>query len=665
MLHITKVLTTGAATAGKTCTKHYIFDKPPPGQYTSTDLFESMGRHYAYYSAVVDPNDPCEWKIATLVDTLSLVKNYIRSDNQDINFNHELGFPELYEVQTDTSFSLLTTSNEQVHPNLETQSSMRESDTIKKLLDPNLKLSGEILKLRWIHFVDGGGQSEFLELLPALVSNVTVTIYVIDLTKKPSDFCADHFTISDRPQGKGRTHLTGEQMFERFLKTFFSQKDDEIYKVMIVGTHWNNHNNAHKICVEWENVIIKLCKEHNQKKEKVQLLKGSDGSNINKIEANCRDKSSNQQQTEAKHIRQELVHHFIEKPVAIAHFLIEEDLKSSDLAKKHKGILSYSECISITKQYATEKTLEEALQYFHELNEFFFFKHEGLVFTDPGVLVKMISNLIKVANDNRGDSSCHVRFWKSGKIAVKNVKNLLDRDLLSHFRHDQHIEFGEKELLKVLQNLFIAAPTNSDCSEYFIPCVLPPCMKVDNICTSMFPCLKKNKSNTTEFMKDSLPLLVTFEDIQAIPRGLFCGLVTYLIDKKEWKIHEENDQNYRTLIVLAIPKLSRYVVLEDKFKFLRVYVAPETRECERMVIRTHIASGVEEVSKRFYGNSIKTEDALECPCPHRNKELHAAVITKKEGLSCKNFLRTICYCKFTEDQLKWLKEDEMPQQTGN
>ena len=42
-------------------------------------------------------------------------------------------------------------------------------------------------------FVNGGGQSEFLELLPALVSNVTVTIYVIDLSRKPDNFCNDFF----------------------------------------------------------------------------------------------------------------------------------------------------------------------------------------------------------------------------------------------------------------------------------------------------------------------------------------------------------------------------------------------------------------------------------------------------------------------------------------
>ena len=42
VLNITKVLTTGAATAGKICTKHYIFDKPPPDQYTIVQMCSSQ-----------------------------------------------------------------------------------------------------------------------------------------------------------------------------------------------------------------------------------------------------------------------------------------------------------------------------------------------------------------------------------------------------------------------------------------------------------------------------------------------------------------------------------------------------------------------------------------------------------------------------------------------
>ena len=46
-------------------------------------------------------------------------------------------------------------------------------------------------------FINGGGQSEFLELLPALILNVTVTIYVIDLSRKPGDFVMIFFTINE------------------------------------------------------------------------------------------------------------------------------------------------------------------------------------------------------------------------------------------------------------------------------------------------------------------------------------------------------------------------------------------------------------------------------------------------------------------------------------
>ena len=79
MLNITKILTIGAATSAK----HYFFDLLPPNQYTSTDVCDPMERHYC--SAVVDPNDPCKWKIATLDMTLAMIKDSIISKEKLIN----------------------------------------------------------------------------------------------------------------------------------------------------------------------------------------------------------------------------------------------------------------------------------------------------------------------------------------------------------------------------------------------------------------------------------------------------------------------------------------------------------------------------------------------------------------------------------------------------
>ena len=657
MLRITKVLTTGAATAGKTCTKHYVFDKPPPKQYTSTDVFESMERHYAYYTAVVDPDDPCEWKIATLVDTLAMIKNYIRSDNKDIKFDDELGFSfdELNEVQsTDTSFTLLTTSNKQVHPKLETLSSMRQRGVIKKLLDPKLKLSGEVLKVHWIHFVDGGGQSEFLELLPTLVSNVTVAMYVIDLSRKPDDFCKDHFTINDRPQGTRQTYLTGEELFDRFFRTITSQKDSERCKVMFVGTH-KHVPEAVSNLNKWNELINKFCEEHDTE-GKVKIIRTNTNDNVHVIDANLRGKDGSQQQTTAKNMRKKLANCCVERKVAIADFLIEEDLKSSG---KPNGILSYSECKEITQIYATENTLKKALQYFHELNEFLFIQREGadgLILTKPGVLVQLISRLIKVANHCRSRSSCLKTFWKWGIMSEADLKEVSDYslpdeqfDITKYYRPKL---FEGKELLNVLQTLFIAASCEKG---YFIPCVLPPCSKDSDI----------NKS-TSKFMSDNPPLLVTFKG-HSIPHGLFCGLVTYLMDSCGWKIRSGNDQNYRTLIDFEIPG-SYKLVLVEHFKVICVHVVPRAPNPVRLKIRENIVDGVKNVSKHFYGSEdvsiMNTNASFECSCSC-SKDVHIATVipseTEEPRLICEKSGEDV---DFVKDHYDWLRKTEDPRQPG-
>ena len=45
-LTITKILTTGTAGTGKTCTKHYLFNRKPPERHNSTPAFEISDRHY-------------------------------------------------------------------------------------------------------------------------------------------------------------------------------------------------------------------------------------------------------------------------------------------------------------------------------------------------------------------------------------------------------------------------------------------------------------------------------------------------------------------------------------------------------------------------------------------------------------------------------------------
>ena len=672
VLNITKILTTGAATAGKTCTKHYIFGIPPPRQYTSTDVCDPMERHYAYSSAVVDHRDPCEWKEATLDSTLAMIKNtiIIGKEKKILEFPKELDVLPPAASTTDTQVSTEDpgdVSATPVQPKDETiySETQKRSDTIKKLLDQ--KISGEVLNVHWIHFVDGGGQSEFLELLPALVSNVTVTIYVINLSTKPDDHCNDFFTINGQQGTPRETSLTGKELLERFLKTVCSQKDDIKCKVMFIGTHTSSPETKGN-CEAWNKLILSLWKEY--KADKVEIIKVTP-SLVHAIDANSR---GDDEQETAKKMRKELTKCYIKKEVAIAEFLIEEDLKSSSRAQKNNGILTFSECQEITKQYATEETLKKALKYFHELNEYFYFPDEDLklVFTKPHVLIRIISKLIKVANHCRSTPGSGIaeEFWKAGLISDKDLNVILNKDLPGEEKTEGNATdkcyrskvFEGKQLWMVLRSLSIAAYCENR-SAYLVPCVLPPYTKDDDI----------NKI-IRDFMRKNLPLLLTFKKDKegkrgSIPRGLFCGLVTHLIDNCEWKIHSENKQNYQTLIVFEIKEYNIVLVEDFKLSCIRVHAHQRTDQEERWEIRKNIADGVKIVSKKFYrtenDSTMCPNASFICSCSYskENKLPHIANVVdetdaKKRWLKCE--LGSADVPEFTKDQCDWLgKSDDL------
>jgi hypothetical protein len=696
-LNVTKVLTTGAATAGKTCTKHYIFGLPPPGQYTSTDACDPMERRY-YDSATVDPESSCTWNISTLSTTLDMIKNSI-----DPKFNDRFGLnilkydPKLrFDVSpptastTGTQVSIEGVPASLVHPKAKAVYSVtqEQTDEIKKLLDSNI--SDKVLNVHWIHFVDGGGQSEFLELLPALVSNVTVTVYVIDLSKEPDEPCNDYFTINDQPQLQGRkkTYLTGKELFERFLKTICSQKDDRKCEVMFVGTHYRDgspernegDDKSDKNLEKWNQLIRVLWSEYKADKVKIVRTTHINGY-VHAISANSRN---NDVELIAEDMRKELTKCCVERRVAIAEFLIEEALKSSSEAQNNKGILTYPECQRITKQYATENVLKKALQYFHELNEYFYFPDEGLVFTKPCVLVQIISKLIKVADRCRIDPVYGIsrKFWIFGLVSISdkkssihidnilNCEDLPDEDNTKGKAADLYYVtrvFEGEQLLRVLKSLSIAAYSTNQ-SAYFIPCVLPPCTKPDDI-----------NVDTRNFMIENRPLLLTFKKDKegrkgSIPRGLFCGLVTHLIDTCKWEIHFENEQNYRTLIEFVILEKHKLVLVEDfKLTCIRVHADRDTDKQVRLKVREDIANGIKVVCKKFYGtesdSTMCPNASFKCSCSRskENELSHIANVVSHETNAVER--RLVCEInkkkiEFTEDQYDWLLKVEDPRSSG-
>ena len=61
-LDISKVILTGAAGSGKTCTKLLLYKLPPPAQRHSTELIEPMDRAYIKHELAYHEKDDSEYE---------------------------------------------------------------------------------------------------------------------------------------------------------------------------------------------------------------------------------------------------------------------------------------------------------------------------------------------------------------------------------------------------------------------------------------------------------------------------------------------------------------------------------------------------------------------------------------------------------------------------
>ena len=169
-------------------------------------------------------------------------------------------------------------------------------------------------------------------------------------------------------------------------------------------------------------------------------------------------------------------------------------------------------------------------------------------------------------------------------------------------------------------------------------------------------------------MNTNHPLLFTFKR-GIVPQGLFCGLVTYLIDKCDWKFRQQSDQNYRTQVEFKVS--SNKLVLVEKFKFIQVHIAPHATSSACLQIRKDVVDGVETICEKFYrskDNSIINPyyASFECSCsssdePHVASIAPATDTVKEPLLVCKNTDEPI---EFIDYMYKWLQENEDPRLQG-
>ena len=555
-----------------------------------------------------------------------------------------------------TIASTLSTQNDTVSPSLGSQNVTEAHTTLSfpsgyvhvapMRVFKNALRQGRLKKLRqhfensWsLYLTDTGGQMEFQEVLPLLVSGPSIFFITFRLDQDLNQ----RFTIEYRLPDGGRSepYVSSLTVEEAILQTLasvasmgtFTYKGPQMKsvplkpKVLIVGTHKDKLDKAtaESKIKEIDEYLQKLIKSTSHYRE--DLVEFSSESQLIFTVNNLSEDDS-----DFKKIRssvEQVVQHSKFKMSYPSHWLIFSLVLRQQMIKD--SIISFDQCFAIAQDcgITDHEELNHALWFLHtKIGLIRHFPTPGLrdtVIRDPQVLFDQVTHLIvKTFTFDNVRERRSTEFKKRGIFSFEDFKSAI--------RSSNHFLPPEK-LLLLLEQLRIVAPFQTDegQTKYFLPCVLTH----SEVCTS--PVLTS----------DIPPLLITFK-CGYCPKGLAGALIIYLLtnemgSKFKWKL--KTNQIFRDQVTFLV---SPYDFITLKFHptflecvhFRSIPKSAQTYSIERVCnrVRRFIKKGIKKVSSELKFTT-DAEPSLSFFCQDtdcvKSNGLHPATdCTKDEDRPC-------------------------------
>ena len=662
-LTMSKLLITGAAGSGKTCTKHILYKLPPPDERISTELLEQMDRAYvargidhdiAYFSESTEFN----WIVvhsddhklySMLAETVSKAKSSIK-----IGYHKTVHNSPTAQQRATSSSSLGENNSPPPVQTSQHQPIVHESDgkklLLKKMSDPTA-VGKCIHQVHWIHFLDSGGQSAFHDILPAFVHNISVVIFVLKLSEAMDEQPFDDYYEGDKCIGDTkRSPYQVKEILKSMIQSICSEKNRS--KLLIIGTHSDKVSTRESL--RDKNAILKSLLHSFVGHDQLDVLcHGSFDEEDILFALNAKDQDEKSKGV-AKIIRERIVKSCKcteTLKIPISWFLLEEDLRMSGMQREH-GIISKTECQPVADNLHIAK-LSDALEYFHSLNIFLYFpspKLSNLVFTKPQIVVTIVSRFVKIAYKFRGEltNTQFINYSKQGQFTKELI---LQEDDIAHFI-DHNIGFEIEQMVELLRITFVVAPISEE--KYFIPCVLDYCPPED---------IKKLVSS-----QSIAPMVIKLPG-ECVPHGFFCAFTCSLLS--QWKLHRIDDEFtkvFKNFIHFDIEGVGYSVAIVDSFFYISVHVFGSCGRKGCSKIQELVKASVKEIiTKHNYENNVFRNDSVLFLCPCDKEPEHFARVIFEENLELdQELLRLKCALQdqpldLTKEHAVWLAEEQHSQ----
>ena len=500
-----------------------------------------------------------------------------------------------------------------------------------------------------VYLTDTGGQIEFQELLPLLVSGPSVFFLVFrldhDLNKQ---FMVEYVRSTGATSEPYQSNFTVKEALLQSLASIASMgtyvnKEEQVplrSKVFFVGTHKDKI--SQKQINRIDRCLQQMVRSTGLYREGM-IQFASESRMLLAVNNLSHDDSDVQ-----------LVRAAVERVGIQGDFKIRAPpswmIFSLTIRQHKERVLSYEQCFEVARQCGieTREELNEALWFLHtKVGLIRYFQGEGLedlqkiVITDPQVLFDMNTDLVvETFTFDKVDPAIREYFKRKGIFPFSTFERISgsSEQLLTPSR-----------LVKILEHLHIIAPLEEDEDgerRYFMPCILAHTKPAE--ATSLVERIARAITAvfrpSAEQACNSSFLLIGFR-CGYCPKGLFAALVVYLLANTNWRL--QKDRIFSDQISFSVGPYDTISITVQP-KFLEVACTPASSElsCDRCfplvttcgVVRRYIERGIREVTSALhYTRDAAHYLAFYCPGDHRGpdpREPHPAEINFHGAVPC-------------------------------
>ena len=645
----TKATLMGITGSGKTCVTAVTLDEEPPQEHDSTPMMQRP------VQVVVIHVDEMKWKRKDPQEMCKVLAAVVKAQKLHRPIVFVMDTPQTVTSQSNGSSSSnpSTSTAENVQPiqykplstmpgpaSQATSPSSQEAsestfecllqscstdEEFVRLISESEATSEGVLEQNFVHFIDSGGQPQFLEVLPVFLKNTSACIFVMRLCDSLDQLPTVGYYKKGCPVGK--THpsaRTNEEIFQQVVRTLHSfrsmKSTNKPPKILVVGTHKDLEHECPQSREEKNKKLNSMLSPDLQ--EHVIYSKRSMEELIFAMNAK---KPGEEDKKVAEEIRRVITEECAGEPhpIPLRWYLFMQKLQkmAEGLGRK---ILKKSECIQIASTVGCDvASCEAALEFFNDLNQLFCFPLilPDVVFVDPMVLIEKITELVLFSYELRGGSPDEDKVkatggeWKKfrdfGRVSEKFLKSFPD-----HYHEDI---FTAKELIQLLRRLLVFGELSEE--EWFMPSLLT-CL-----CKS---CLKEHCSSGRQAMA------IHFPD-SGPQNGIFCSLNSFLPSSanthpKPWKVACKKGQPMclmRNIAMFQVPDIPGTVTVIDHFKHFEVHVSTDPSFVQKLWshVRAAVFAGLEKASDTIGYVTGTPQPAMLCPA--HPKEDHLATVDEK------------------------------------